>query len=166
MNYIESEDSSYSKGLMDGENIAKTFKKEPTFNFKSYLDGVCNGYTVEFKCLKELDDSTNVISFETNPLLTKVTLQTYIDHEKASYNKGNKDGKTLAKNTEIQFINFKSYIDGVSNGYTNYDVKTVRSSFFNFGFNNLDCTIRFPSSPQLTALKAIDTLDSTETNNQ
>ena len=166
LNYIESEESSYSKGLSDGESIAKGFKKEPTFNFKSYLDGVCNGYTLEFKSLKESDESINVLSFETNPLINKATLQTYINHEKASYSKGNKDGKILAKNTEIQFINFKSYLDGVCNGYTNYETKIPRSiSFFNFSFNNSDCAVRFPSSPQLTALKPIETPESDDISN-
>ena len=49
------------------------------------------------------------LSFETKPLVNQVNLQTYINHEKASYDKGNTDGKSLAKNTDIQFINFKFF---------------------------------------------------------
>ena len=146
INYIESEDNSYTKGLTSGESIAKTFKKEPTFNFKSYLDGLCNGYTLEFKSLKEFDEVSNIVSFDTNPLIIPVTLQTYINHEKASYYKGNKDGKLLAKNNEVQFINFKCYLDGVCNGYTDYEcIKVSKSTgFFNFNFGS-DCTVRFSS---------------------
>ena len=121
------------------------------------MDGLCNGYTLEFKSLKESDELSNILSFETNPLLNQVTLQVYINHEKASFSIGIKEGKNLAKNIEIQFINFKSYLDGVCSGYTNYDTKITKSiSFFGFGFTNSDCTVHFPSSPQLTAFVPIE----------
>jgi hypothetical protein len=155
INYIESENDSYSKGLIDGESIAKTFKKEPTFNFKSYLDGLCNGYTLEFKLLKVPDDNNNELFETPQPLINKVTLQTYINHEIESYNKGNKGGKLIANNNEIQFINFKSYLDGVCNGYTNYESKTTKSTGF-FNFNSSDCIFRFPSSPHLTTLQLLE----------
>lgn len=133
LNYTESEEISYNKGLTDGEIIAKTFKKEPSFNFKSYLDGLCNGYTLEFKSIK-CDDLFETISFETDQLINKITLQIYLNHEKASYYEGIKNGKTIAKNYKIQFINFKSYLDGVCNGYTNYENIIVP--------NNLDSTLQ------------------------
>ena len=130
MNYIESEEISYDKGFIFGEAIAKTFKKEPSFNFKSYLDGLCNGFTLEFKAVKDPIESTD-FTFDINSL----SLQTYINNEKASYNKGNKDGSLLAKNNQDQFINFKSYLEGICNGYTNYEIKSP--NFFNFfNFNS------------------------------
>ena len=153
INYIETEDQSYSKGLIDGENIAKTFKKEPTFNFKSYLDGLCNGYTLEFKSLKEPEEILKDVSFESS--LEQINLQTYINHEKASYNNGQKDGKMIAKNTEIQFINFKCYLDGLCCSYTNYEVKITKPTGY-FNFNSSDCIFRFPSSPHLTALRLLE----------
>jgi hypothetical protein len=154
INFIESEDTSYIKGQTDGENIAKILKKEPTFNFKSYLDGLCHGYTLECKSLKEPDNiSFNIFSFESKPLINKVTLQTYINHEIASYNKGSKDGKTLAKNNDIHFLNFKSYLDGISNSYTSYENTKISKSFslFNFSFNNSDCVFRSINSPPDTS---------------
>ena len=159
INYIESEESSFNKGLTDGENIAKTFKKEPTFNFKSYLDGICNGYAIGYKSLNNSDESksdvSDNISIETSPLLNKVTLETYINHAKASYNKGNKDGELIVKNTEIQFINFKCYLDGICDGYTNYESKITKPPNF-FNFNSSDCIFRFPSSPHLTTLRLLN----------
>jgi len=144
LNFIEFEDASYIKGQTDGENIAKLFKKEPTFNFKSYLDGLCNGYTLEFKSLKESNNKSTNLSFDTNPLINKVNLLTYINHELTSYNKGSIDGKTLAKNTDIHFLNFKSYLDGLCDSYTSYENNKVSKPFslFNFSFKNSDCVFR------------------------
>jgi hypothetical protein len=144
LNYIESEDASYIKGQTNGKNIAKLYKKEPTFNFKSYLDGLCNGYALEYKSLKSPNQQSNIPSFETKPLINQLTVSTFINHEKESYNKGCADGKILVKNKDIQFINFNSYLEGVSNGYTNYEMSISSSSFslFNFSFNNSDCAIR------------------------
>lgn len=146
INFIEFEDNSYIKGKTDGENIAKVLKKEPTFNFKSYLDGLCNGYTLECKSLNESDNKSTNQSFETNPLINKVSLQIYINHELASYNKGSNDGKTLAKNTDIYFLNFKSYLDGLCDNYTSYENSKITKSFslFNFSFKNSDCVFRSP----------------------
>ena len=134
VNYIESEECSNNKGLKDGEIIAKLLKKEPTFNFKSYLDGLCNGYTMEFKSIKENVDNIYNSCFET----TKTDLLTYINHEKQSFNKGCKDGKILFKNNDTQFINFKCYLDGVCDGYTNYNILNSRL----FNFKNSDCSLR------------------------
>lgn len=145
LNYIDSEEDSYTKGKSDGENIAKIYKKEPTFNFKSYLDGLCNGYTLEFKSLKDTNKSTTVVLIETNPLVNQTTLQTFINHERESFNKGTRDGKLIVKNNNLEFINFKSYLDGVCNGYTDYKMS---NSFF----NNLECSLRLTYSPQLSAL--------------
>lgn len=160
INFIESEDTSYIKGQTDGENIAKLFKKEPTFNFKSYLDGLCNGYTLECKSLKEPDNKTpNILTFESNPLINKVNLQTYINHEIASYDKGSKDGKFLAKNNDINFLNFKSYLDGLCNSYTSYENTKMSKSFslFNFSFRNSDCVFRSAnSSPQVSDSSSVD----------
>ena len=98
----------------------------------------------------------NNLLFESNPLVNKVNLQTYINHELASYNKGNKDGKTLAKqtgvnlkNTDLHLFNFKSYLDGLCNSYTSYENSKISKSFslFNFSFKNSDCVFR--SSDQL-----------------
>lgn len=130
INYIESEDTSYYKGQHDGECIAKQFKKEPTFNFKSYLDGLCNGYTLEFKLYTIDDNLFNILSTVTTPLVEEVTVQTYIEHEKISFIKGTFDGINIAKNSEIKFINFKSYLDGVCDGYTNYSI-TSNNILFN-----------------------------------
>ncbi len=52
INYIETEETSYDNGEKYGIKLAKMYKNEPTFNFKSYLDGYCNGYTLEFTPLK------------------------------------------------------------------------------------------------------------------
>ena len=145
-NYIESEENSYNKGLNDGDLIAKNFKMEPTFNFKSYLDGLCNSYTLEFKSLKESDKvSNNILSFETKPLINQVTLQTYITHEKASFSKGIKDGKSFAQINEKQLINFKSYLDGICDSYTIYDNSKIlkSTSFSNFDFIQVDCAVQF-----------------------
>jgi len=145
LNFIESEDTSYIKGNSDGNNIAKLLKNEPTFNFKSYLDGLCNGYTLEFKSLKEADNTTfNILSFESKPLINKITLQTYINNEVASYNKGCKDGKTLAKNNDTLLMNFNSYLDGFCNGFTSHENSKMFKPFnlFSFSFNNTDCVSR------------------------
>lgn len=136
LNYTESEEISYNKGLNDGEIIATNFKKEPSFNFKSYLDGLCNGYTLEFKSLK-CDDSFETISFDTDQLINNITLQTYLNHEKASYYEGIKFGKIIAKNNKVQFINFKSYLDGVCNAYANYENILVPKNL-----NHLDSTLQ------------------------
>jgi hypothetical protein len=151
MNYIESEEISYDKGIIFGETVAKTFKKEPSFNFKSYLDGLCNGFTLELKSIKGTSDSTLDFTFDN----TTLSLQTYINNEKASYNKGNKDGALLAKNNEDQFINFKSYLDGVCNGYTYFEVKSF--NFFNF-FNNSSKLNNAPSE-HLLPLAPLQPLD-------
>lgn len=152
INYIDSEECSNNKGKQHGENLAKLFKKEPTFNFKSYLDGVCNGYTLEFKSIKKSlnEESSSTNCFDTKPSINPVTLSTYIDHEKASYNKGNKDGRSLFKNSENEFINFKCYLDGVCDGYTNYETQITKHSPFNFfGFNDCVTRLSFPSTDTL-----------------
>jgi len=153
MNYIESEESSYNKGLIFGETIAKTFKKEPSFNFKSFLDGLCNGFTLELKSIKGSNDVID-FTFDNNSL----SLQTYINNEKASYFKGNKEGSILAKNNEDQFINFKSYLDGVCNGYTNFEIKSF--NFFNF-FNNSSKLNNVPPEHllPLASLQPLDNID-------
>ena len=151
INYIESEECSSTKGHKDGEAIAKLLKKEPTFNFKSYLDGLCNGYTIEFKLLKcPTDISPTNFCFETKPLVESINLLTYINHEKASYNKGNRDGINLAKNNDVEFINFKSYLDGLCDGYTKYEntISHCPFNFFNFNFGSSDCVVRADSLPQ------------------
>lgn len=151
INYIESEESSYSEGHQNGETLAKLLKKEPTFNFKSYLDGLCNGYTIEFKSLKDSSVDLNNFSFETRPLVESINLLTYIEHEEASYNKGNKDGINIAKENDIEFINFKSYLDGVCTGYTNYEPTILNSYFKFFSFGNSDCVTRTCSvKPEIT----------------
>ena len=144
LNYIESEESSYNKGLVDGETLAKNLKKDTSFNFKSYLDGLCNGYTLEFKSIKQ----NNEIPINFTSSTDTLTLQDYINHERSSYSKGTNDGKLIAKNSNNQFINFKSFLDGVCNGYTSYDNSLLSKSinFFNFGFNNSDCLLRSSSN--------------------
>jgi hypothetical protein len=143
INYIESEECSYNKGQTSGESLANEIKRDPTFNFKSYLDGLCNGYTLEFKSIKESsEERSNDCSFEINP---SINLLTYINHEKISYNKGVKDGRTLAKNTGIQFINFKCYLEGLCDSYTNYDITIPKSksfTIFGFNFEHADCVTR------------------------
>jgi len=146
INYIESEECSYNKGLTNSEILAKEFKREPTFNFKSYLDGLCNGYTLEFKSSAETSaELSNEDSFDTT---SPISLLTYINHEIISFNKGIKDGRELVKNAGIEFINFKCYLDGICDGYTNYDITitiTNPTTVNIFGFNifeHLDCVIR------------------------
>jgi len=142
INYIETEETSYNNGEKYGIKLAKMYKNEPTFNFKSYLDGFCNGYTLEFKMIKE--NSENICMFED---VKPVDLLAYINNERISYNNGVKDGRELSKNTDNNFINFKCYLDGVCNSYTNYDIKlTVSKKIYNFfGFtDNTDCVSRTP----------------------
>ena len=127
--------------------LLKFIKKDPSFNFKSYLDGLCNGYTLEFKSIKQ----NNEIPINFTSSTDTLTLQDYINHERSSYSKGTNDGKLIAKNSDNQFINFKSFLDGVCNGYTSYENTLISRSinFFNFGFNNSDCIIRTPLTEQL-----------------
>ena len=142
INYIETEDISYNNGEEEGIKLAKTYKKDPTFNFKSYLDGLCNGYTLEFKMIKE--NSEDIFVLEKHE---PIDLILYINNEKISYNKGVKNGRELSKNTNNTFINFKSYLDGICNSYTNYDINaTITKKIYNFlGFsNNVDCVSRMP----------------------